>query len=60
MMYSFDVFDAVDSEYKYESIQYEDSYYDEANDDDRDSLIVESLDDVEVSADEFLDELFDL
>ena len=57
-MYSFDSY--TDTDYKYESIQTADSYYDEANDDDRDSLIVESLDDMEESVDDFLDELFDV
>ena len=56
MMYSFDVFDKVVSEYKYESIQTAD-FYDEANDEERNTLYVENL----VERDEdFLDELFDL
>lgn len=60
MMYSFDVFDKVDSEYKYESIQTAD-FYDEANDEERNTLYVENL--VERDEDwkeDFLDELFDL
>ena len=52
-MYSFDSY--TDTDYKYESIQTADSYYE-----DDDSLVVESLDDVEESVDDFLDELFDV
>ena len=52
-MYSFDSY--TDTDYKYESIQMSNSYYE-----DDDSLVIESLDDVEESVDEFLDELFSL
>lgn len=52
-MYSFDSY--TDTDYKYESIQTTDSYYE-----DDDSLEIESLDDMEESVDEFLDELFDM
>lgn len=52
-MYSFDSY--TDNDYKYETIQTADSYYE-----DDDSLVIESLDDVEQSVDEFLDEMFSL
>jgi hypothetical protein len=52
-MYSFDSY--TDTDYKYESIQTTDSYYE-----DDDSLVIESLDDMEESVDDFLDELFDV
>lgn len=51
-MYSFDSY--ADTDYKYETIQTADSYYE-----DDDSLVIES-DDVEESVDDFLDELFSL
>jgi len=52
-MYSFDSY--TDTDYKYESIQMSDSYYE-----DNDSLVIDDLDDMEESVDDFLDELFDV
>jgi len=52
-MYSFDSY--TDTDYKYESIQTADSYYE-----DDDSLVINDLDDMEESVDDFLDELFDV
>lgn len=56
MMYSFDVFDKVDSEYKYESIQTADFY--DVSDEELDKLYGENL--VEQDLEEWEDEMFDL
>lgn len=55
-MYSFDVFDKVDSEYKYESIQTADFY--DVSDEELDKLYGENL--VEQDLEEWEDEMFDL